>query len=182
MKQWLRRITPDRERFRNHKQLRIFGSRLQDPNLWHLNRRSASMAVAVGLFVMYLPPFGQMAVAASAAIVLRVNLPISVALVWITNPLTIPPMYYFSYLVGSWILDKPPVGFEVECWLEWRHWLDLIAPLTVGSLVCGTLCSATGYLAVQGIWRWNLVRQIRRRRERLKGALPRRSAKNRRRA
>jgi uncharacterized protein len=49
--------------------------------------------------MMYMPPIGQMFMAAAAAIVLRVNLPISVALVWITNPLTIPPMFYFAYLL-----------------------------------------------------------------------------------
>jgi uncharacterized protein (DUF2062 family) len=170
VKRWLKRITPGRQEIRNHKHLQIFGTLLHDPNLWHLNRRSVSGAFAVGLFVMYLPPLGQMVVAAAAAIVLRANLPISLALVWLSNPITIPAMFYFSYLVGSWILGTPTSAFDVEFWLEWRNWLDIIAPLTVGGLVCGTICSTTGYLAVQGLWRWNLARQIQRRKERLRKA------------
>jgi len=63
-------------------------------------------------------------------------------------------------------LGTPAQGFDMEFWLEWRNWLDLIAPMTVGCLVCGAVCSALGYLAVQTLWRWSLVRQIRLRRKR----------------
>jgi uncharacterized protein (DUF2062 family) len=170
VKRWLRRVTPNREEIRHHKQLRVFGKLLHDPNLWHLNRRSAAGAFAVGLFVMYLPPLGQMVIAAAAAIALRVNLPISVALVWLTNPVTIPPMYYLAYVVGSKLLGRPVEPLDVDFWMEWRHWLDIIMPLTIGGLVCGSLCALGGYLAVQGVWRWNLARQIRLRRARLKNA------------
>lgn len=161
LKQWLKRITPNRAKIREHKHLRVFGKLLQDPNLWHLNRRSVSGAFAVGMFVMYLPPLGQTLVAAAGAIAFRVNLPISVALVWISNPVTIPPMYYFAYLVGSWILGTQVQVFNMEYWLEWRNWLNVLAPLTVGGLVCGAVCSALGYFTVQAVWRWNLLRQIR---------------------
>jgi len=170
VKQWLKRITPNRAQVREHRQLRVFGKRLQDPALWRLNRRSVAGAFAVGVFVMYLPPLGQLLIAAAGAIAFRVNLPISVALVWITNPVTIPPMYYFAYLVGSWLLGTPVQTFRVEYWLEWRNWLDILAPLTVGGLVCGAVCSALGYLAVQAVWRWNLVRRIRLRRMRYRAA------------
>ena len=170
MKQWLKRVAPDRAKVREHKHLRVFGKLLQDPGLWHLNRRSASGAFAVGLFVMYLPPVGQMIIAAAGAITFRVNLPISVALVWITNPLTIPPMYYFAYLVGSWIIGAPAQARHVHFWLEWHNWLSILAPMTVGCLICGTVCSVVGYFAVQGIWRWSLMRQIRLRRERYRAA------------
>lgn len=118
MKQWLKRITPNRAQVREHKQLRVFGKRLQDPALWRLNRRSVAGAFAVGMFVMYLPPLGQLLIAAAGAIAFRVNLPISVALAWITNPVTIPPMYYFAYLVGSWLLGTPVQTFRVKYWLE----------------------------------------------------------------
>jgi len=171
VKRWLKRVAPSRQEVHNWKHLRIFGKLLHDPNLWHLNRHSVSGAFAVGLFIMYLPPMGQMVIAAAAAILLRVNLPISVALVWLSNPLTFPPMYYLSYVLGSWVLDRPTAAFEMAFWVEWRNWIQVIAPLTVGGLICGTVCSAIGYLTVQGIWRWNLVRQIRQRKARLRDSL-----------
>ena len=144
----------------------VFGKVLHDPNLWYINRRSAAGAFGVGLFMMYMPPVGQMFMAAGAAIALRVNLPISVALVWLTNPLTIPPMYYFAYTVGAWLLGSPPVGFDMDFWMDWHNWLAVLAPLAVGMLVCATLCSAAGYFGVQALWRWGLMREIRHRRER----------------
>lgn len=166
VKKWLKRVAADRQTIGKNRYLRVFGRLLHDPNLWHFNRRSAAGAFAVGLFVMYLPPVGQMLVAAAVAIALRVNLPISVALVWLSNPVTIPPMFYFAYVVGSWILGIPAHGFDLEFWMESRNWLSILVPLMLGSLVCGSVCSATGSLVVQGIWRWNLVRQIKRRRAR----------------
>jgi len=57
--------------------------------------------MAVGLFCAFVPLPIQMLLAAAAAIIFRVNLPISVGLVWITNPVTIPPMFYFCYKVGT---------------------------------------------------------------------------------
>lgn len=177
MKRWLKRVTPDRARVRGHRQLRVFGKRLHDPNLWHLNRRSVAGACALGLFVMYLPPLGQTLLVAAGAIALRVNLPISMALIWVTNPVTIPPMYYFSYRVGSWLLGAPARTLDMEYWFEWRNWLEILAPLTVGGLVCGILCAVLGYCAVQVIWRWSLVRRLRRRRvrqaRRPRGSAPR---------
>jgi uncharacterized protein (DUF2062 family) len=100
----------------------------------------------------------------------RANLPISVALVWITNPVTIPAMYYFGYRVGAWILGVPAQTFDADFWLDWSNWLSLLAPLTVGCLVCAACCSLLGYLMIQGLWRWNLVRQIRARRARYRKA------------
>jgi hypothetical protein len=92
----LRRYLPDHRRIREHRHLQFFGDRLHDPNLWHLNRRSVAGAMGVGVFVALLPTLGQMAVAAAAAIWLRVNLPLAVAMVWITNPLTMPPIFFFQ--------------------------------------------------------------------------------------
>lgn len=173
MKRWLKRIAPKRAQLDGHRHLRVFGRLLNDPNLWHLNRRSVAGAVAVGLFVMYLPPVGQMLIAAAFAIYLRVNLPISVVLVWLSNPLTIPPMYYLAYRLGSWILGHEPRGFDIDFWIHWRNWLEIIAPLSLGSLICGLTCSALGYLSVQALWRWNLMRQIRLRKARLRMGLAR---------
>ncbi len=157
---------PSPRSIRENRRFSVFGKLLHDPNLWHLNRRSAAGAFGVGLFMMYMPPIGQMFMAAAAAIVLRVNLPISVALVWITNPLTIPPMFYFAYLVGCAILGAPAVGFSLAFWGDWRNWVAVLAPLALGMLICASVCSAAGYLGIQALWRWNLAREIRHRKQR----------------
>ena len=104
-KKLIKKYMPDHETIRNHPHLnKIFGTLLHDPNLLHLNRRSVSMAFAVGLFMAFVPVPFQMVLAAAAAIIIRCNLPISVGLVWVSNPFTMPPLFYFCYLVGTWIL------------------------------------------------------------------------------
>jgi len=76
-KKFIKRYLPDHEKIRNHKSLnKIFGTLLHDPNLLHLNRRSVSGAMAVGLFLAFVPLPIQMGLAAGIAILIRVNLPI----------------------------------------------------------------------------------------------------------
>ncbi|HCS89551.1 MAG: DUF2062 domain-containing protein [Thiohalocapsa sp. PB-PSB1] len=170
VKRWLKGIMPEPRRILNNKHLRVFGSLLQDPNLWHLNRRSASGAFAVGLFMMFMPPLGQMFMAAAAAIKFRVNLPISVSLIWLSNPLTIPPMFYLAYVIGALLLGQPVRAFEPEFWLDWHNWLGVVGPVLLGSLICASVCSAAGYYSIQMLWRRSLRRQIEHRRARYTSA------------
>ena len=96
MKDRLRKLIPSRNKLREFSALRPVAHLLNHPELWHLNRRGVSGAAFVGLFSAFIPVPSQMLLAAIIAIYVRVNLPISVALVWITNPITIPPMIYGS--------------------------------------------------------------------------------------
>ncbi|HEX22744.1 MAG TPA: DUF2062 domain-containing protein [Chromatiales bacterium] len=151
----IKRYLPDPQKIRDHKCLRCLGPLRHDPNILHLNRHSVSGAFAVGLFFAFWPVPLQMLLAAIGAILVRVNLPISVTLVWITNPITIPPIFYFSYLVGTWVLGTPALGVEFEFTAEWiAQELSLIwKPLFLGSLICGTVSAATGYITIQIVWR-----------------------------
>lgn len=159
-KKFIRRYLPDPHKIRDHKHLRLFGKLLHDPNLWHLNRHSVSGAAAVGLFMAFVPMPFQMIPSAALAIYLRVNLPISVALVWLTNPITTPPIFYFCYQLGAWVLQTPvqPVTFELS-W-EWltselqRFW----KPFLLGSLIVSTASAAAGYFGMQRLWRWHVIR------------------------
>ena len=167
-KHLIKRYTPDPHMVREHKHLRIFSSLLDDPNLFHMNRRSVSGAFAAGLFWAMIPIPLQMVTAAFTAILVRVNLPISVALVWLTNPLTMPPIFYFNYLVGTWILGAPPDVGEFQLSLEWiGNELDAIwLPLYFGSLVVGVVLGAIGYAGMRGFWRWHVVQHYRKRKGR----------------
>ncbi len=161
---------PDRDKIRDHKHLKCFGTLLHDPNLWHLNRRSVSGAFALGLFCAFIPIPLQMLLAAALAIVLRVNLPISVSLVWITNPITIPPMYYFAYKVGAWVLSEPTHEFVFELSAEWLMGeLGAIwQPFLLGCLILGSLSALTGFVAIRLFWRFHIVQYIKKRKIRRK--------------
>jgi uncharacterized protein (DUF2062 family) len=168
-KHLIRRITPDHKVIREHRHLRIFGKRLHDANLWHLNRRSASGAFAVGLFTAFVPLPFQMVIAAAAAIMLRVNLPLSVVLVWATNPITIPPLFYCAYLIGAWILGTPPTPlgeFELSTQYVMTELGEVWEPLVFGSLVCGLFSAGLGYFSIRALWRWHIIKHLKQRRAR----------------
>ena len=91
-------------RIRKIKALGVLGDWVYASNLWHLNRYSASMAFFVGLFVAFMPIPGQVVVAAVLAVLLRCNLPLAVSLVFVTNPLTMAPVFYLAYEIGALIV------------------------------------------------------------------------------
>lgn len=172
-KKFIKRLMPDHRTIREHKHLQFFGTLLHDPNLWHFNRRSASGAFAVGLFFAWVPVPFQMLLGAGGAILFRVNLPLSVALVWVSNPLTMPPLFYFAYLLGKWLLGAPDIPFTFEPSFAWlQHELAAIwQPFLLGCLIMGVISSLGGYLTVRGLWRLHLIRHLQERRTRRKKRL-----------
>lgn len=143
------------------KGLGVLGTWLHNPNIWHLNRHSVSKAFVIGLFWMSIPLPSQMIFAALTAILFRANLPLSVALVWISNPLTMGPIFYFNYVVGTKILGQEAdetLSFE----LSW-DWMmnvlgDLWLPLYLGSTVVGLLLGFLSYFALQLLWRHHVIK------------------------
>jgi uncharacterized protein (DUF2062 family) len=159
----IKRFTPSRSSLKKHKYLRHLGTLLHDENLWHLNRRSVSGGVASGLFWAMIPIPIQMVMSALSAIVFRINLPIAVALVWITNPLTIPPVFYMNYLIGTWLLGSPAHIGEFKLSFDWiMGELNVIwKPLVVGSLLIAVVLSLLGYFTMRLYWRWHVLKRFR---------------------
>lgn len=164
----IKRLMPDHQKIRDHKHLRHLGSRLHDPNLWHLNRRGASGAFAVGLFFAWMPIPMQMLFGALFAVIFRVNLPLSVVLVWISNPLTMPPMFYGAYLLGVKILGSETHEFSFEISVDWFvSSLGTIAPpLLTGCVVLGAISSIVGYAFIRILWRLSVIREYKQRKNR----------------
>ena len=161
-----RPLLPKPHAIREHRALRAVAARLHDPNLWHLNRHSVSVAAFIGVFTALLPIPLQMLVAALASLWARCNITIAVVLVWITNPLTMPPIFYLTYRVGTWLLGVPASVPQFELSAAWIRaslgeiWLPLLAGSLVSALVCATLAWATmrvlWRLGVQLKWRARL--------------------------
>ena len=160
-RKFIKRYLPDRRSFHETTQLRPFKPFLHHPCLWHLNRRTVSGAVAVGLFCAYLPMPLEMLMAAMMAILFKVNLPISVSLVWLSNPVTWIPLYGAGYLLGAKILGKEIVAYD-DMTMSWL--MSQVIPLWLGSIILGSLLALAGYLLTRALWRIHIVRswQLRR--------------------
>lgn len=161
----IKKYMPDEQKLKSNRYLSWLGSYIHDPNLWHLTRKSVSKAFFVGLFCAFIPLPSQMVIAAVVALFIRSNLPISVSLVWITNPLTIPPMFYFSYWIGTLIVGADVQQVEFVMSIEWltEELSHIWLPLLVGSLVCGIVSGALGYFLMQGFWVWQVNKSWRKR-------------------
>ncbi len=152
----------------DHRLRRLFGELLHNNDLWHLNRYSVAWAVSVGLFVAFVPVPFQMPLAASAAIVIGCNLPISISVVWVSNPVTIAPLFYAAYKTGSWILGQAPHEVEFELSRDWLlNELGAVwEPFLLGCFVLGLVSAVIGHMAVRVIWRIHVMSSWRERQKR----------------
>jgi uncharacterized protein (DUF2062 family) len=156
----LKKYLPDPKDIKENKYLKVFGSLLHAKELWHFNRQSIAKAFAVGLFFAWVPVPFQMVLAAGGAIVVRSNLPMSIALVWVTNPITMPPMFYAAYKVGALVMGVGEVPFAMELSIDWLiHGTLLIwKPFLLGCFLVGIASSVLGYFGIQMFWRWHVLR------------------------
>ena len=179
-RKFFRQYLPSHDSVRQHRLIARFGRFLEHPNLWHLNRRSVSGGVAIGLFSGLVPGPLQMLTAALLAIPLRVNLPVALLTTLYTNPFTIVPLYVVAYWIGSALvgdaaapMSQPP-EFSWSQAVEWMHamadWaLALGKPLVVGLVVLACGLAAIGWVVVQVAWRAVVILQWRHRARRRRG-------------
>ncbi len=143
--------------------------RLHDSNLWHFGRRPVAGGVGLGLFLSFIPIPIQMILAMPAALLMRVNLPVTFTAIWVSNPITFAPMFIFAFKVGSWITGYESVqtGIPFEASFDGITAIlsDIWYPLVVGCFVCGISAGAVGNLAVRWLWRMHLVYLRRKRRK-----------------
>lgn len=165
-RKWLRRWLPSPHRVRSDRTLRVFGQLLANRQLWALNRRSVARATGIGLFLAFVPFPSQMILAAGAAIWLGFNLPVALVMVWITNPLTFPFIFYFAYRLGAWLLSTPARALEFEMSFSWLagQVADIWAPLLLGCCILGVVSGTLGHTLISVGWRIYVLRNWRRRR------------------
>ena len=152
---------------REYSQLKCLGRLIHKENLWHINRSSIANAIAIGLFCAFIPIPFQMIVAALIAILVGANIPVSVTIVWISNPLTITPIFYLCYKIGQWLLETPVVEFgnttNINYFLEIEY---LWQPLLLGCLIMSCVSAASGYILVKILWRLHILSYLKERRTR----------------
>jgi uncharacterized protein (DUF2062 family) len=116
---------------------------------------------------MWVPVPFQMWLAAGVAIIVRSNLPISVGLVWISNPLTMAPMFYFAYKLGAWMLGTPAHPFHFELSFDWLmdEMLQIWQPFLTGCFTLSVFSAAIGFFTMRLLWRLHIIRYIKQKRQ-----------------
>ena len=177
-KKFIRKFLPHPDVIMHNRWIKLFGPRLQDPSLWHINRRSCSYAVALGVFCAFIPVPFQMLVAAFLAILLRVNILVAVPMVWISNPITLGPMFYFCYLVGVEILGIEQGPFHIQLSFDWlvSELLMIWKPFLLGCFIVGVVTALCSFILVRVTWTLHILNHIKERAERLHNRRRKRSA------
>lgn len=172
MKKWLRRHAPSREALLRSRWLRPLAVILTRPGVWHLNRRSCALGVAVGMVAGLMPGPTQVLCAALVSVMMRANLPAAILTTFYTNPLTIVPLYILAFHIGAAVTGStaqaPAIpdfdaGGGLSLYLfDLGYWVySLGHTLLVGLGVQAALFALTGYLVVSLLWRWSVARRWR---------------------
>ena len=166
-KKVLKQFLPHQDKLSTHKNLSFFNRFLSSSHLWHINRQSIAKAMAIGLFIAFMPIPFQMVVACALAIILQANVALAIALVWITNPFTIPPILYAAYKIGNLILaHTPPKMLGMKGWDQWFFDLaSLWQPIMVGLLFLALTSALLGYFATHLLWKLHIIRRWKKRKK-----------------
>jgi len=118
-----------------------------------INRKTISKGIGFGLFIGFIPmPFQMLAVLAVTPFAIF-NVPIAIAMVWLSNPLTMPAMYYMEYQTGLYFLQESGLP-DIELTLSWfeNNLNDIVVPLYVGTIPYSVFGSILGYLLINILW------------------------------
>ena len=120
---------------------------------FNINRKMITRGVLIGLFWGFIPMPMQMAAVVATAPFIRFNVPIAIAMVWLSNPITMPPMYYMEYLTGNYLLGLEGIN-SIELTLEWfsANMKDIFVPLYVGTAFYSIVVSALVYFLLNWLW------------------------------
>jgi len=145
----------------------------------HGSPEAIALGTAIGVFIAFTPTVGfQMALGAFFATLVGANRPAAMIPAWITNPLTIPPVFAFTYWLGSFIWPGPSVdevyrrlviavrnlshyGFH-EIHKQFAEFfligVDIYVAMFIGGVIVGGVCAAVSYpLTLWAVRRYRLL-------------------------
>src|SRR5262245_22024195 len=127
---------------------------------------SIALGTAIGLFIAWTPTVGiHMILVVALALLLRANKAAGLIAVYVSNPLTIVPMYWFDYRLGALVLHQKLTYDELRSILNYHGWdgfkaafwkicVELAGPMWLGGLVLALVHAIPGYY----LTRWAVER------------------------
>ena len=159
MKATLKKYSPKRENIN----LGWLNKHLTDPELWKWNKKSIAKGLAIGLFCAFLPVPIHILLAGILAVTFSANILLSLLVVWVNNPITIVPIFYFTYKLGASIIGvemDPEFEFSFGYLMD-NFWSATLA-LWVGGLITSITASTLGYFSVISIYKYKALKRVKR--------------------
>ncbi len=159
MKKTLKRFSPKQEDIN----LGWLNKHLHNPDLWKWNKSTISKAFAIGLFCAFLPLPLHTLLAAALAVAFSSNILLSMGLVWINNPLTMVPIYYYIYKLGSHIIGieiDPNFQFTIDNFMG--SFTSTLTAIWVGGLIISTISAIIGYITILAIYKYRAYQRVKR--------------------
>lgn len=140
--------------------MRWFARHFLDKHVWKPTQHTLAGGTAVGMFItLQLLPI-QMPAATILSAIFRVNIPVAIALCWLSNPFTIPFIAWVEYALGKWFLafytQVPTTPFPtqipeslVEGWMVLKEHAPV---MLMGGVIFGAVSALVSYVGVWGIW------------------------------
>ena len=118
-----------------------------------INRRSVTRGLSVGLFWAFIPMPMQMLAVIATTPLFKFNVPIAISMVWLSNPFTMPPMYYMEYLTGNFILGREGIQ-DIELTVAWfkENLGDIFLPLYLGTSFYSIVVTGIIFLILNRLW------------------------------
>lgn len=118
-----------------------------------VNRKAISKGVAVGIFWGFIPMPMQMLAVLAITPFIRFNVPIAISMVWLSNPITMPFMYYMEYQTGNFLMGNEGldnIELTLDCFS--MNWDKIITPLYVGTIPYSLGVSTIIYFLINKLW------------------------------
>jgi uncharacterized protein (DUF2062 family) len=123
------------------------------------NRKMVSKAILIGVFIAFIPMPMQMLAVLGLMPFFKFNVPIALSMCWLSNPFTMPFMYYMEYLTGSFILGSTIE--PVEMTLDWfsENLEDIFIPMYFGALFYSIFGSLSASILVNYFWKISVEKE-----------------------
>lgn len=143
-----------------NKNIQIFLKKYKVPKEFiATTRKMISRGVVIGLFIGMIPmPFQMLSVLFMTPF-LRFNIPIALMMCWITNPFTMPFIYYIEYSTGSFFLGIEVQNVQMS--IEWfqENLTKIIYPLYVGAIFYSIFISWFSYYSIIYLWKKSVYKE-----------------------
>ena len=138
-----------------------FNKYLHKEVIWKWNKQTISRAFAIGLFCAFIPLPMHTLLAGILAIAFSANILLAMFLVWINNPITMVPIYFFEYKLGSSIIGiemDPNINFSLN------YFIDNLATATfaiwAGGIIVSSLIGIIGYACIISIYKYKALKRL----------------------